>query len=183
MLLSAATCQLLIVDMQARLLPAMAEPGAVLSGVTILAQAATRLAIPVAISEHCADKIGDTVPEVLAAAPGATRLAKTHFSALREAEIAAHLAHRRAEGRAQLLLCGIEAHVCVLQTALDALTAGYEVFVAADAIMSRREASRATALARLTQAGIAPVTVEMALFEWLGKAGGDDFKALSALIR
>jgi nicotinamidase-related amidase len=82
-----------------------------------------------------------------------------------------------------LVLIGIEAHVCVLQTAFAAHRAGYEVFVVADAVGSRSRQDREAGLSRMAMAGISIVTAEMAMFEWLEQSGTADFKALSALIR
>lgn len=183
MLLKAATSQVLIVDMQARLVPAMHDADALARRVIILATAAAQLGVPITISEHCADKIGTTVPELASAAKGACVQPKSSFSCLADEGIAAHLAAQAGEGRRQLVICGIEAHVCVLQTALAAMGADYDVFVVADAVTSRRAQSCDIALSRMTQAGIVPVTTEMVLFEWLERAGTPAFKTVSALIR
>ena len=183
MLLEAARSQVLVVDMQERLLPAMSGTSALLRQAAMLARAATRMVVPVAISEHCADKIGATHPEMLAAAPDAPVLPKRAFSCMADEGIAAHLSAQRALGRDQIVICGIEAHVCVGQTALAAQAAGYAVFVVVDAIASREPESRAAALARLRQAGIVGVTVEMALFEWLGNADAEAFRDIHRLLK
>jgi nicotinamidase-related amidase len=88
-----------------------------------------------------------------------------------------------ADQRTQWILCGMEAHVCVLQTALELRARGLEVFVVADAISSRTEANRDNALARLRQAGVIVSNTESVLFEWLRDASDPQFKVLSALIR
>lgn len=183
MLLKAARSQVLAIDMQARLLPAMHGADALLRQAGMLLRAATRLGVPVAISEHCAEKIGATHADVLAAAPGAALLPKRAFSCMADAGLAAHLAALRGEGRDQLVLCGIEAHVCVGQTALAARDAGFDVFVVADAVASRAPESREIALARLRQAGIVVVTAEMALFEWLGHADAEAFRDIHRLLK
>jgi nicotinamidase-related amidase len=85
--------------------------------------------------------------------------------------------------RSQLVLAGMEAHICVIQTALDLLSAGKQVFVAEDAIISRDPANKANALARMREAGCIISNTESIVFEWLGKAEGDAFKAISKLIR
>ena len=82
-----------------------------------------------------------------------------------------------------MIIAGIEAHVCVAQTAIDLAQAGFGVFVVADAVSSRAEASVSLALARMGQSGIEVVNTEMAVFELLGKAGTPEFKALSGLIK
>ena len=86
-------------------------------------------------------------------------------------------------GRGQIVLCGMETHVCVLQTALDLRHAGWEVFVAADAVGSRREASRSLGLERMRDRGVDIVDSEMIVFEWLERAATEDFRRLVALIR
>jgi nicotinamidase-related amidase len=104
------------------------------------------------------------------------RLEKTVFSAVRAEGF--DLA-----GRDQVLLCGVEAHVCVSQTALDLLAQGAQVHVASDAVASRRAADRAIGLERMERAGATLSGTEMALFELVGRAGTDEFKAVQELIR
>jgi nicotinamidase-related amidase len=106
--------------------------------------------------------------------------AKRCFAASAEPEVAAAL---QALGRRQIVLCGMEAHVCVLQTALDLLRLGLRPIVVADAVASRRAESRDLALARLRASGVEVVDSEMVLFEWLRLAGTADFKALIPLIK
>ena len=86
-------------------------------------------------------------------------------------------------GQSQLVVAGVEAHVCVLQTALELIDAGYQVFVVADAVASRRTESREVALHRIARAGATLITVEMALFEWLRSASAPEFRSISKLIR
>jgi len=112
-------------------------------------------------------------------AEGST-LPKTHFSCAAEPALAARVAH---SGRKQLVVAGIEAHVCVLQTALGFGSAGYDVFVVADATTSRRAESRRVALDRLAAAGVHVVTTEMVVFEWLERADRSEFRTLLALIK
>ena len=95
----------------------------------------------------------------------------------------ARAAEIRRKGRKQLLICGIEAHVCVLQSAVGFADLGYDVVIAVDATSSRAPFSRDMMLARLVSSVIMPVTTEMVIFEWLGKAGTPDFKALLPLIK
>lgn len=181
MMLARATSQLLVVDIQARLLPAMSDGERTLAQAQMLAEAARKLGVPITISEQYPKGLGPTVAGVLdAAGPDAAVLQKMTFSALATPALAAHL---EASGRRQIVLCGIEAHVCVLQSALDLLARGYRVALATDAIASRVASSKDVAIARLVQAGVVPVTCEMAIFEWLGAAGTDDFKAILPLIK
>ena len=85
--------------------------------------------------------------------------------------------------RPQMVLAGMEAHICVLQTALDMLRAGKQVFVVEDAVISRNAANKANAIARLRDAGCIITNTESVVFEWLGVASGEHFKAISQLIR
>jgi nicotinamidase-related amidase len=105
---------------------------------------------------------------------------KTAFSCAREPMFADALA---AAGRPQVVLCGMETHVCVLQTAIDLQEQGYAVHVVADAVGSRDPARRELGLARMRHAGCTIVDSEMVVFEWLGAAGTDEFKAVSKLIK
>ncbi|WP_288743974.1 isochorismatase family protein, partial [uncultured Rheinheimera sp.] len=101
---------------------------------------------------------------------------KIHFSALREPLIAERL---KLSGKTQLVIIGTETHVCVLQTAMDALAAGYQVFIVEEAVGSRTEQNRQLALLRLQQAGAQIISKEMLAFEWLDKAGTDNFRTIS----
>lgn len=178
MLLEREKSLLLLVDMQARLLPAMADPKAVIAGCGILLRAAGELGVPVLASEQYPKGLGPTVPELAELAP--RRLEKMEFSAQANAGIAAELARA---GRNQIVLAGVEAHVCVLQTGIELLEAGYRVFIVTDAVASRRAESREVALQRLAQAGATLITAEMALFEWLRSAAAPEFRSISKLIR
>ena len=180
-LIRAESCQLVLIDVQQRLVPAMADPPGLLKACTLLAEAATILQMPVTISEQYPAGLGHTLPEVAERASGARVLAKTEFSifanpALREA-IDGH-AERR-----QLVIAGVEAHVCVLQSVLDAVDAGFQVFVAADAVSSRRPEDKRIGFERMTLAGAVPVTAEMLVFEGLRASTSPHFRALSRLVR
>jgi nicotinamidase-related amidase len=184
MLLDPRRSHLIVVDVQQRLLPAILDGRQVVSQIAVLLRGADRLEVPVTVTEQYPKGLGPTDADVLEAAPtGAIVLPKMSFSAARDAAIAARVHDMRAAGRDQLVLCGAEAHVCVLQSALGFRAAGFEVAVVADAVSSRAAASVSAACARLLHAGCHWVTVEMVIFEWLERAGTDDFRALSALIR
>ena len=180
MLIDAAGSCLLVVDIQERLLPAVAEPEAVVANTVTLLKAAQTLGIPVIASEQYPKGIGHTVGDVAALLPADVVVEKLHFSCLSDDEFARRLA---ALGRRQAVVVGLEAHVCVLQTAEGLLTAGYDVFVVADAVASRRPTNHAVALRRLEAAGARIVTTEMVAFEWLGQAGTPAFREVSRLIK
>lgn len=140
--------------------------------------------IPVTVTEQYPKGLGPTVPPVQALLPpDAVTLDKTAFSAARDAKVAERVATLRGMGRDQLVICGAEAHICVLQSALGFAQTGLSVFVVADAVSSRSSHSVAAACARLLHAGCHWVTTEMAAFEWMEEAATDDFRALAPLFR
>ena len=181
MLLSAAQSSLLIVDIQERLLPVMVEPEQVVLHTQILLKAADTLQIPVTISEQYPKGLGHTVPAF--ATNTATTFEKLSFSCWREPKLKDHFIKLHDGGRPLVIVAGIEAHVCVLQSCIDLYNAGFGVFVVADAVSSRKLDSATLALARLRQIGIQVINTEMAVFELLDKAGSAEFKSLSALIK
>jgi nicotinamidase-related amidase len=177
----AGLSQLIIVDVQTRLTTAMPEDAikAVIKNCGILAQAAGMLEVPVAITEQYPTGLGNTVPELLAFLPNVKPVDKITFSCMAEPKLSRQLTR----DHAQIILAGMEAHVCVLQTAMDLIAAGKQVFVVEDAIISRNPANKANALARMRDAGCIVSNTESIVFEWLGRAEGDAFKAISKLIR
>lgn len=176
--------QLLVIDMQERLLPAIAGAARIEAACVRLLSAARRLGAPVTLSEQYPRGLGPTVAPIRAAAGNeAVILEKLHFSCFADDGLRTRLAALREEGRRQIVLAGVEAHVCLTQTALDLATAGFTVHVAADGTGSRSEESRALALARLRDAGCVIVDSEMVLFEWLERAGTPEFKALQSLVK
>ena len=176
---------LLIVDMQERLLPAMAGVEPLLHHAGILIRAAKRLDLPILVSEQYPKGLGPTDPGLRTLLGNEIEpLPKTHFSCSEDPDIRARLhALAREQGRDQVIILGVEAHVCVLQTALGLPKLGLAPIVVGDAVASRQPEGRQMALDRMARHGIEIVTTEMALFEWLGKAGTPEFKELSALIR
>lgn len=181
MLIRAEESALVVVDVQARLLPAIHESDRVLRNAGILLEAAGALAVPVVLTEQYAKGLGETVEQVRAALPAGTPvIEKITFASTGEPAFVDALA---ALGRRRIVLCGTEAHVCVLQTALGLLTLGYTVHLVADAVSSRTPANHAAAIDRLRAAGVSAVTTEMVVFEWLERAGTPVFKTVSALIR
>lgn len=180
MLIRADSSCLLVVDIQDRLAPVMAEPEKVVGNTALLLKAASRLDVPVLVSEQYPAGIGHTVSELTDLLARGCVVEKMHFSCLGEDAY-----RRRLEtfGRPQAVVAGIEAHVCVLQTTEDLLAAGHDVFVVADATSSRKRSNHEAALERLQSAGARIVTTEMVLFEWLAKAGTAAFKDIIPLIK
>lgn len=184
MLLNAQRSHLLVVDIQGRLMPVIHDHESVVRQVGILLQAARQLGVPVTVSEQYPKGLGPTVQAVQEALPAdAVVLPKTAFSAARDPSIAERIMGLRARGRDQVVVCGAEAHICVLQSALELKNAGLEVFVVADAVSSRSPHSVAAACARLLHAGCHWVTTEMVAFEWMERAATDDFRALAPLFK
>ena len=183
MLLDASKSSLLIVDVQERLLPAMALGNSVTEKSTILLKAAKALGLPVAVSEQYPKGLGNTVETLIQDIGNAPVFEKSSFSCWRDDGLRRHFTGHHDGGRPQVIIAGIEAHVCVAQTAIDMAQAGFGVFVVADAVSSRAEASVLLALTRMGQSGVDVINTEMAVFELLGKAGTPEFKVLSALIK
>lgn len=180
MLIDAGKSCLMIVDVQQRLLPIMDSPRQVVSGCTLMMRAADVLGVPMVVTEQYPDGLGATVETLAELAPEEAFFSKLDFASARNPAIRGRI---ETLGREQIVIGGIEAHVCVLQTAIGLSQAGYRCFVAADATSSRSPANHAAAMQRLRDAGIGIVTSEMVVFEWLEKAGTPAFKTLIPLIR
>jgi nicotinamidase-related amidase len=183
MLIEAKRASLLLVDMQERLLPAMDDRESIVGRSAILLRAAKELGLPVTASEQYPRGLGHTVAELRDHIGNGPVFEKTAFSCWREDALKARLTGLHETGRPQVIVAGIEAHVCVLQTAIDLAQAGFAVFAVADAISSRKPSSVALAVDRMRMAEVAIINTEMAIFELLGQAGTAEFKSLSALIR
>jgi nicotinamidase-related amidase len=167
---------LLMIDMQARLMPAIDEAAAAIANARRLVDAAALLGVPALFTEQNPKGLGPTVPELR---PEESRiLAKMDFDASRAPGFDERLPERHA-----VVIAGVEAHVCVLQTALGLVEKGRRVFVARDAIGSRRPESKDAALRRMERNGVEIVTTEMVVFEWLGDARNPRFKEAVALIK
>jgi nicotinamidase-related amidase len=173
--------QLVIIDMQSRLATVMPADAmqAVLKNCGILAQAARLLGVAMIVTEQYPKGLGHTVPELAALISNIHPVEKTAFSCMAESRFTRQLTR----DHSQIILSGMEAHICIVQTALDLIQAGKQVFVVEDAVISRNPANKANALARLRDAGCVITNTESVVFEWLGAAEGELFKAVSKLIR
>jgi nicotinamidase-related amidase len=180
MILERARSALLIVDVQERLAPAIAQFDLLQSRLAVLTGAAAALGVPTSFTEQYSAGLGATVASVRKLAPTAPVIAKVHFQATLEPGLKEWLG---SNGARQIVMTGTEAHVCVLQTALGLIGLGYEVFLVADAVGSRRELDRQLAVERLRAEGARIVSAEMVVFEWLKRAATDEFRAVLALIK
>jgi nicotinamidase-related amidase len=202
MLLDVDESQLVLVDFQERLLPALLDAPAVIANAVRLARLAALLKVPVFATEQNPSKLGATVDALQSElqASHAQVLSKMQFSAVEEGlgewlrpepkpaqgnarSLPKHLQKSAQSQRGTLVLAGCEAHVCLLQTALDLLEDEFEVWVVTDACTSRTERNRDAAFDRLAGAGVELVTTEMVLFEWIRSAEHPVFKEAQALIK
>ncbi len=175
-----AAAGLLVVDIQERLLPAIFEKERVVANAVRLLKGAAILGLPVFATEQYRQGLGPTVTEVVGAVPGFSPFEKLNFSACGAKGLMEVLRDAQVK---EVILCGIEAHVCVSQTCLDLLDAGLRVFVAADAVSSRTRDNHQIGLERMRSAGASIVSTEMVLFELLEKAGTEEFKQVLALVK
>jgi nicotinamidase-related amidase len=204
MLLDVQESQLVLVDVQERLMPAMLESQACVANTVRLARMAGLLDVPLFATEQNPSKLGATVPELqVHLQQGKARmLSKMQFSAVEEGlgewlrppakpvqgnarSLPKHLqkSSAAASERGTIVLAGVEAHICLLQTALDLLEDEFDVWVVTDACSSRTERNRDAAFDRLAGAGVELVTTEMVAFEWLRTAEHPAFKDVQALIK
>jgi len=168
---------LAIIDIQQKLMPAIANGKQVLDNAQRLLEAARLLEIPRVFTEQNPEGLGTTEPR-LTAGEDEPVLEKMAFDACRS-----HGAQTLMAGREQLVVAGCEAHVCVLQTVLGLLEVGRQVYVVSDAVGSRSPDNRLAALQRVADHGAEIVSTEMVLFEWLGDAGHPNFRDILALIK
>lgn len=166
---------LLVVDMQDKVLNLVPDHAAIRERCQWLAGLARDLGLPVLASEHYARGLGPVTPALHALVGDGQIVQKSYFSCLEDGCLGARDELRRR----QWIVCGIEAHACVMLTALDLRAAGKDVFVVTDAIASRGAEDKQRAIERMAAAGVVPVTREMVLFETLRKAGTPEFKEMS----
>ena|SRR5580704_9440263 len=179
--LSREHAALAVIDMQEAFRPAIPDFNQVAAQIGKAVQGARLLEVPVIVTEQYPRGLKHTAEEIGRHLAGNNKvLEKMCFSACAAEGFASHLISRNIK---QVIVCGIEAHICVTQTVLDLLTEGLEVYLLVDCITSRKPESKAVALSRLTQAGATESNLEMALFEMMGTADSPQFKAIQSLIK
>jgi len=180
MLISANRSQLLIVDVQERLAPAMHDLPGIVKTIGLLTAAAEAVSVPLTLSEQYPKGLGSTSAEIADMAGDAPRFEKLHFSCFGDEALRDRMSKL---DRDILVIAGIEAHVCVLQTALGAMQYGLLPVVVADAVSSRTTDNHALGLARMRAAGVTIASAEMVAFEWIEKAGTPAFKSIAPLLK
>ncbi|MDR1068863.1 MAG: isochorismatase family protein [Clostridiales Family XIII bacterium] len=177
---------LVVVDMQEKLVAAMDKPGMLVEHAEKLVKGFAALELPMLFTQQYTKGLGETVAPVKAATADEngsewfSYIEKLSYSVMGEPAFVEKL---RASGRKQIVICGIEAHVCVLQSALDFLDEGYDVFLVANAVASRSRVDSGMAFRRVEEAGAVVTTIEAVLFELLGTAAHPKFKSISALVK
>ena len=175
MRIKATESTLLIIDIQERLLPAILDSAAMIENTAWLQQIARRVGVPALITEQYSKGLGPTAAVLREGVDADSILEKMEFSSAADGE----LFKRPGGDRKQFVICGCETHVCVMQTVLDLLEHGCQVFVVEEAVSSRRASDKELALQRMRQAGAQIVSREMVAFEWMERAGTELFKSIS----
>jgi nicotinamidase-related amidase len=173
-------CCLVVVDVQGKLAQLMVGKEALFQNIRILIQAATILEIPILWCQQVPEALGPTVPEIAGLLAAGEPIDKASFSCCGQEQFNAQL---NTLGKEQVLLCGIETHVCVYQTAMDLMEGGLDVTVVGDAVSSRTEQNKQIALARLAAEGARISSTEMALFELLRTAKHPQFRDIAKLVK
>ena len=176
-LCDASSSMLILVDLQARLMPAIHDGKNVVDRAMLLANAAKLLDVPIIATEQSPASLGHNVDQLQALCD--KTVAKSHFNACAEATFIDSLDPQRDE----LIVAGCEAHVCVMQSVLGLLERGYRVRLVIDAIGSRHPLDRTTAIDRASAAGAMPVTTEMVVFEWMRHSHHPAFKPILELVK
>lgn len=179
-ILSVKESLLVVIDIQEKLLSVMANKNRLLDKATQLTGGIASLGIPIIITEQYPKGLGSTIPALIEAAGDYARFEKTSFGCLAECAFQEHLCQ---SGKKQIIVCGIEAHICVHQTVQQLLAADYQVFLAADACGSRAKGDYKLALASMTHMGCRIGSSEMFLFELLQSSRNPCFKTISAIIK
>ena len=180
LLMNSDDTAVLVVDLQEKLVPHILDHAKVVWNVTRLLRAAKVLGVRILGTEQYPKGLGATVPEVSGLMEGAELTEKLMFSCRECSSLLDELETHQVRN---VLLCGIETHVCVAQTALDLIANGFNVFLCVDAVGSRFSLDQDVALQRMECAGATLTTTEAAMFEWCESAGSDSFKSISKLVQ
>lgn len=172
--------QLVVIDVQSKLFHHIDDDVTLEGNIKKLIQGINLLEIPVTVSEQYKKGLGETIPSLLDDLASAVFFEKTSFSVYDDETISHKLSKNK---KSQIILCGIEAHICVLQSALDLIERGFDVAVVVDAIGSRNQTDKKIALERLKQEGVKLVTFESILFELCRDAKNPVFKEISSIIK
>jgi len=173
-------CTLVIIDVQGKLFESMSGKDLLLQNLIRMIQGAKLLGLPIIWNEQVPEKMGQTVPEIRALLSDLQPIPKSCFSCYGEP---AFMNALKKTGRKQVLIAGIESHVCVYQTSRDLITAGYQVEVATDAVSSRTEANKAVGIEKIKSIGGTITSVETALFEMLKTAEDGAFREMLKIVR
>lgn len=180
--LDPAQCALLVIDIQEKLLPSIRNREEVVRNAQVLIRLAAVLEIPTLVTAQYVRGLGPTVPEIAGLLPNAQAIEKTSFGCFGSDDFCTALQQLPGQ-RTTLLLCGIESHICVTQTALGALQSGYMVHVPSDAVGSRSEQNWRIGLQRMEAAGCVLSSTEMMMYELLRRSGTAQFKEMLAYIK
>ncbi|MGN6714086.1 isochorismatase family protein [Anaerocolumna jejuensis] len=170
----------LVIDVQERLVPAMKNSKECVRNIKLLTEGLSQLHIPFFMTQQYTKGLGMTVPEIQEGREPFSYYEKISFSCYENEEIKESIQKQQ---RKNIIICGIEAHICVLQTAVDLQAAGYQTIAVTNCIDSRKEEDKAEALKRFAYEGIMTATYESILFELTRRAGSDTFKSISRLIK
>jgi len=170
---------LICIDFQERLMPKIVNSEAIIERASLAVRAFRALGVQIVMTEQYPKGLGGTIPE-LKSLQAAKPIEKIHFNCFKEEEFRRVI---EGSGRRKLLMAGVETHICVAQTALEAIGRGFEVHILEDATSSRSGSDRQIGLKRMEGAGAIPSSVEMAIYEMLGKAGTPEFREILKLVK
>lgn len=180
--LAPSRCALMIVDIQERLMPVIDGRDQVVKNAVLLLKAARAMRIPVLATTQNVARIGALLPEITAELGGLAPVDKMEFGAFNNQQFQKATDHLSEEVNT-LILCGVETHICVYQTAIGAIRAGYRVWVPADAVSSRSPHNHATGLERIRDIGGVVANSELVIYELLHQAGTPEFKELLPFLK
>lgn len=171
---------LLVVDPQEKMMPTVADAQRLVDNIELLVHGANAAGVPILATVQNSTRLGGLVEPVAALLQSRSVVDKMTFSAVRDQNVVREVED---SGRRQIVICGIETHICVLQTAADLLEAGYQVHVVADAVSSRTVERHKLGMERIRDLGILPAATESIVFEWLERAGTDAFRSVLPFLR